>query len=1469
MKKKLALFLAMVMLLACMPMQVFASATAVTTGDVPVLTIESTYAAPGQEVEISVDIAKNPGIYGAILTFSFPQELTLISVTKGVAFGNLDVSLPDSLSSPYTIFCDGFDAPATADGNILTFRFKVAESAMNKTLWIDANYIEGDIVDSEFKDLDLDIVKGELTVIDYLPGDVNGDGRINTIDVTWIRRYRMGGYELDKFDERAANVNGDYRINTVDVTWIRRYRMNWPGVELLPAPIVCEHVNMEAKEANAPTCTENGNDAYWYCPECGKTFSDENGNTEISVEDTVIIAQGHIEVEIPAVAPTYDKAGSTAGVKCLVCGLELVSPKPIGPITPDEVFITYRYETIAGDGYLPQAVSKAIIDGKLVTQETQNVTEAAYTDLPWVDNHTIEGYEFQGWYNSTAADAVKVTEIAKGAKGNVTLYARWAKTPYTVTMKAPLKSQPAISRTIDQVTLLPTTTDMVVPNYYFMGWSDASGRIIDQIEPGVGNVTVYANWTSATRNIAYAADYKTQGPIIMEENGQYLFVYNVGYIDRVPIQSIEKRPIYNSGTYKHTLEAFESVTMEEGNEKEINSVVANATTHSSSWTLSEEWNELITEVNGTETGMEQGKVVAISDGSSTAYSSSASNYSGSSFHASNDSFISSKTITDDSNKVSASVGAEVGYGPAKVSATVSGETAHSEHQEDYAESKSSMGVSGEWNQSSSYSASGESFTSTTQTQSILESAKNTWNLEISKALTDTQSRTDEESIASTTSEGYKSIIAFHNASTKGNTTTIERTFTDVGYYRYTLFAKVHVFAVVRYDMATGAYYVNTYSVVDDTTFYDFDFSSDSSFTDYNNAVLPFEVPISVYDYIFANNAMTEGVDIDRNGVVKAYNGDATNVRIPDYATFNNDDGTYKVVPVTAIEEGLFMNKTDIKSVRLGKYIHSIPANAFNGCSSLEKLEYNSADLVSIGDNAFNGCVSLNSFTIGNANQCKVTSIGTDAFKNAPNVVVYATNADVVEKAVSCGAEKVSVYMKHLTDAEVAKLSGKMLKTAGTTITGFALYGADKIYRDLSVESGAASTVINGMTFKENTKTPLVLNSANVELNRVNIENAPGIAMHFVADSTNVTVKSVNDITTDGTIAILSKGLTMARGTGEYPELNVAGGDIVVCGEIEALQNFGYLNLTDGVIRSIDTTEYDNLLNTHLLIFDANEGVVSVESKEVRYQAAYGELPVPTRDYYTFDGWYTAAEGGEKVNADTVMLQTEDVTLYAHWVLKAASGWVKASEVPEGAQVLDEYWAYTLTEETTSTNSDLAGWTRQPEKDTWKQVGDTKTHYYGSYPGGFDTSHSLYSKYAKSALSSYEKESIKRVVSGSSFSTYIYWHWNYTDCGNISAYNRQINDAYTSKYNHFAAFASTTAYGQTDRNGNKANEYYCDRGVEWDISWWWFRFTIYSQTYTDYQKLYSFKRITQHTSETKVTASNTISNVEHYVQYRAK
>ena len=74
-------------------------------------------------------------------------------------------------------------------------------------------------------------------------------------------------------------------------------------------------------------------------------------------------------------------------------------------------------------------------------------------------------------------------------------------------------------------------------------------------------------------------------------------------------------------------------------------------------------------------------------------------------------------------------------------------------------------------------------------------------------------------------------------------------------------------------------------------------------------------------------------------------------------------------------------------------------------------------------------------------------------------------------------------------------------------------------------------------------------------------------------------------------------------------------------------------------------------NTYTVTFDPNGGNELAEAdktKVVKIGEAYGELPVPTRTGYDFLGWFTAAEEGDQVTANTVVTATANHTLYARW-----------------------------------------------------------------------------------------------------------------------------------------------------------------------------------------------------------------------------
>lgn len=88
------------------------------------------------------------------------------------------------------------------------------------------------------------------------------------------------------------------------------------------------------------------------------------------------------------------------------------------------------------------------------------------------------------------------------------------------------------------------------------------------------------------------------------------------------------------------------------------------------------------------------------------------------------------------------------------------------------------------------------------------------------------------------------------------------------------------------------------------------------------------------------------------------------------------------------------------------------------------------------------------------------------------------------------------------------------------------------------------------------------------------------------------------------------------------------------------------------------------LTYYKLTFDVNggdklEGLkeegwnMEPDEKEITYGASYGIMPIPTREGYIFDGWYTRAnegeEGDHKVTSYRIFKEHADQTLYARWV----------------------------------------------------------------------------------------------------------------------------------------------------------------------------------------------------------------------------
>jgi hypothetical protein len=62
-------------------------------------------------------------------------------------------------------------------------------------------------------------------------GDIDGDGKVTPKDVTKLRRYLAGGWDVEVSLENA-DIDGDGKVTPKDVTILRRYLAGGWGIEL-------------------------------------------------------------------------------------------------------------------------------------------------------------------------------------------------------------------------------------------------------------------------------------------------------------------------------------------------------------------------------------------------------------------------------------------------------------------------------------------------------------------------------------------------------------------------------------------------------------------------------------------------------------------------------------------------------------------------------------------------------------------------------------------------------------------------------------------------------------------------------------------------------------------------------------------------------------------------------------------------------------------------------------------------------------------------------------------------------------------------------------------------------------------------------------------------------------------------------------------------------------------------------------
>lgn len=409
----------LIMVLNVIPFSAFALESAESTQTME-LSVSSDNGISGETVQVTVNLKNNPGLASLKFDVEYDGILALTDVAlNSESFGLIETKKP--YTNPQSITLLSPLADISAEGTLATLTFAVSEQASDGYVAnVNITYNADDVYNGQFEKIALSVVNGSVTVHRGIPGDIDGDSKVDTKDAILLFRY-IAGWNVN-VDLAALDVNGDNKVDTKDAITLFRYIAGWEGI------VICR----------------------------GKVCA-------------------HTPVTDEAVAPTYDSTGLTEGSHCGTCGEVLVAQQIVPKLETSYHSITYRnlqgaespeitqYAEHLGIAFedVPEPVrsgyeflgwfesseesSKKVDEVK--AGRTDDITVYAhwkpitytitYKDAPVNNNpttYTVEdefvladagwsGRIFEFWADEAGA---AISKISKGTTGNLTITAKWS-----------------------------------------------------------------------------------------------------------------------------------------------------------------------------------------------------------------------------------------------------------------------------------------------------------------------------------------------------------------------------------------------------------------------------------------------------------------------------------------------------------------------------------------------------------------------------------------------------------------------------------------------------------------------------------------------------------------------------------------------------------------------------------------------------------------------------------------------------------------------------------------------------------------------------------------------------------------------------------------------------------------------------------------------------------------------------------
>ncbi|MBR1443905.1 MAG: hypothetical protein IJ583_10290, partial [Firmicutes bacterium] len=174
----------------------------------------------GSEIEVKVNVKDAVKMAGGELILQYDDSLLeVVSSKVGETFSrnNISPTVNDKYDSN-KIFMTFYNMEdIDINGELITIVFKSKGEGKAKF-----NITKADFSDYDTNSKKMNVLGAEMTIVSFVPGDVNNDGDVNYKDSILIVRHNAKTYTLTEEQLKAGDVNNDGETNYKDAILISR-----------------------------------------------------------------------------------------------------------------------------------------------------------------------------------------------------------------------------------------------------------------------------------------------------------------------------------------------------------------------------------------------------------------------------------------------------------------------------------------------------------------------------------------------------------------------------------------------------------------------------------------------------------------------------------------------------------------------------------------------------------------------------------------------------------------------------------------------------------------------------------------------------------------------------------------------------------------------------------------------------------------------------------------------------------------------------------------------------------------------------------------------------------------------------------------------------------------------------------------------------------------------------------------------